>query len=153
MAQYSLLRPRAADPWGDLGQLRREMDALFHRFGGGPSLSAGRAGVFPAVNFYETTEAYILTAELPGVETGDIDISLEGSIVTLRGERKFDYIDAPGTNLHRIERQSGSFRRAFELPTEVEVDKVEAVHKNGVLMLHMPKTPEAKPRQIAVKMS
>ena len=153
MAQYSLLRPWAAEPWGDLDRLRREMDTLFNRFGGGPPRSGGRRGVYPAVNLYETADAYILTAELPGVDASDIEVSLEGSTVALRGERKIDYAEDPETSLHRVERQSGGFRRAFELPAELDAAKVEALHRDGVLMLRMPKTPEAKPRRIAVKSS
>ena len=68
--------------------------------------------------------------------------------MTLSGQRKIDYGD--GASVHRAERQSGSFRRAFELHAPVEADKVEAVHRNGVLMLRLPKTPEAQPRQISV---
>lgn len=153
MAQYSVIRPWAADSWRELDLFRREMDALFTRYGSGATPSTGRRGVFPAVNLYETADAYILTSELPGVATSDIDITIEGSTVTLRGQRKIDYASEEGTNVHRIERQSGSFRRAFELPAELDVDKIEAVHKTGVLMLRMPKTPEAKPRQIAVNAS
>jgi len=151
MAQISVYRPWAADSWRGLDQLRREMDTLFSRFATDSPLSNSWRGVFPAVNLYETADAYVLTAELPGVETDDIQVSLVDSTVTLHGERKIDYGDEEGTSLHRTERQSGSFRRAFELPAAVDSDKVEAVHKNGVLMLRLPKTPEAKPRQISVK--
>lgn len=147
MAQYSPYRPRAGDPWG-FDQLRREMDALFSRFAGEPS---GGRGVFPAVNLYETPDAYILTAELPGLEPSDIQVSIEGSAVTVYGERRIDYGSREDTSLHRRERQVGSFRRAFELPAAIDADKVEAVHRNGVLMLRLPKSPEHQPRQIAIQ--
>lgn len=152
MAQYSVFRPWAADPWRELDALRREMDTLFHRAGGAPWTNRAR-GVFPPVNLYETAEDYVLTAELPGVEPDDIQVSLEGSVITLRGERKIDYSDEEDANLHRTERQAGNFRRAFELPAAIEADKVEAVHRNGVLMLRLPKTPEQQPRQISVQAS
>ena len=152
MAQYSLLRPWAADPWGEIDQLRRDMDALFTRYGRG-SARSGRRGAFPAVNLYETADAYVLTAELPGVATSDIEITLEGSTITLHGQRKFEYTSDEETSVHRLERESGRFRRAFEMPAELDADKIEAVHKNGILMLRMPKVPEAQPRQIAVKAS
>lgn len=150
MAQYSVYRPWAADPWREFDALRREMDALFHRVGGGKPGASRARGVFPPVNLYETAEAYVLTAELPGVEPDDIQVSLEGSVVTLRGERKIDYSAEQDANLHRVERQAGDFRRAFELPAAIEADKVEAVHRNGVLMLRLPKSPEHQPRQISV---
>jgi HSP20 family protein len=150
MASYSLYRPRAAGPWGGpFDQLRRDIDALFHRYGG-PSGVPGR-GVYPAVNLFETPDAYVLTAELPGVAREEIHVSLEGSTVTLSGERQIDYGGDEKTSVHRRERQAGSFRRAFELPTGIDGDKVEAVHSNGVLMLRLPKTPEHRPRQISVR--
>ena len=110
-------------------------------------------GVFPAVNFYETADAYLLTAELPGIAPDDIEVSLQGSTVTLSGERKIDYSTQKDVSLHRRERQAGSFRRAFQLPVAIDGDKIEAMHKNGVLMLRLPKTPEQQPRQIPVRTS
>lgn len=151
MAQYGLYRPWAAESWRDFDQLRREMDALFSRFGSPSPRSNAWGGVFPAVNLYETPDAYVLTAELPGVGLDDIQVSLEASTLTLQGERKIDYVGQEDTSLHRRERHAGSFRRAFELPAAIDADKVEAVHRNGVLMLRLPKTPEAQPRQISVK--
>jgi len=151
MAQYRLHGPWAAGSWGAFDQLRREMDSLFDRFGHGPAGSSDWRGVFPAVNLYETADAYELTAELPGVAPGDIELSLEGSTVILQGERKIDYATRKETSLHRRERQAGSFRRAFELPAAVESEKVEATHRNGVLTLRLPKKPEAQPRQISVR--
>ncbi len=148
MAQFRFYRPLAGEPSGGFDDLRREMDALLSRFGGrGPG---GHRGVFPATNLYETSGDYVLTAELPGVSPDDIEVSLEGTTVTLRGERKID--DGNGdTSAHRRERQSGTFHRSFELPVAVDSDKVQAVHKNGVLMLRLPKAPEHQPRQIAVQ--
>ena len=151
MAQISLYRPWAAEPWRDLDQLHREMDALFNRFAGPSTASGTWRGVYPPVNLYETADAYVLTAELPGVAPDDIEVSLEGNTVTLRGDRKIETPDREGASLHRSERQAGQFRRAFELPAAIEADKVEAVYKNGVLMLRLPKTPEAQPRHISVK--
>ncbi len=153
MAQYSFDRPWAAASWSPFDQLRREMDTVFNRFGGTPARSGDWRGVFPAVNLYETADAYHLTAELPGVEPGEIHVSLEGSTLVLEGERKIDYASREETSLHRRERDSGAFRRAFDLPAAVDADAVEAVHRNGVLTLRLPKTPEAKPRQISVRAS
>lgn len=152
MAQYSLQRPWAGAPWGgSFDQLHREMDALFNRFGGREPASGGQ-GVFPAVNLYETADVYVLTAELPGVDPGNIHVSIEGSTVTLEGERKADYAQE-GISLHRRERQAGSFRRAFQLPAAIQADAVEANHRHGVLTLRLPKTPEHQPRRIAVQAS
>jgi HSP20 family protein len=153
MAQYRVYRPWAAGPWGGFDQLRREMDDLFSRFGDAPAGSGDWRGVFPAVNLYETADAYQLTAELPGVEPEQIRVSIEGSSVVLEGERKIDYASRKETSLHRRERQAGGFRRAFELPAAVDAEKVEAVYRNGVLWLRLPKTPESQPRQISVRAS
>jgi HSP20 family protein len=151
MAQISLYRPWAADSSREVDQLRREMDSLFSRFISPSPLSSSWRGVFPAVNLYETADSYVLTAELPGVGREDIQVSLEGSTITLQGERKIDVADQEDVSVHRSERQAGSFRRAFELPAPIDADGVEAVHKNGVLMLRLHKTPEARPRQISVQ--
>jgi HSP20 family protein len=133
-----------------LDDLWREMDAVFSRFAEEPAASRRRSGAFPAVNLYETAEGYTLTAELPGVATGDIEVSVERSTVSIRGERKIDYSSEAG-NAHRLERQAGESRRAFDLPSQIDADKVEAVHRDGVLLLRIPKRPEHQPRQIAVK--
>jgi HSP20 family protein len=153
MAQYSLYRPWAAEPASLFDGLRREMDDVLDRFGGVSATPSERQGVFPAVNLYETADAYILTAELPGVEAGDVHVSLQGSTVTVSGDRQIDYATQKDVSLHRQERQGGSFRRAFQLPVAIDADKVEATHTNGVLMLRLPKTPEHQPRQIAVQTS
>jgi len=155
MALYSLQRPWAAGPrMGALDQLRREMDVLFQRLGSELPSAPGWQGVFPLVNLYQTADAYVLTAELPGVEPDAIHVSLEESTVILEGERKIDYANEEnGASPHRRERQAGRFRRAFALPAAIDADKVEAVHRNGVLMLRLPKTPEHQPRRIAVQAS
>ncbi len=153
MAQYTLYRPGAADAWGPLDQLRREMDFALGRFGGPSTYSAAGRGIYPAVNLHETEDSYVVSAEVPGVDPSDIDVSLEGTTLTLTGQRKIEYPTQDGSSLHRRERQSGSFRRAVQLPAEIEVDKVEAAYRNGVLMVRLPKSPEHKPRQISVQAS
>ena len=76
-------------------------------------------------------------------------MSLEGSTVTLRGERKA--VSEEGASVHRSERPSGAFRRAIDLPVPIDGEKVEAVHRHGVLTLRLPKAAEHRPRQISVK--
>lgn len=154
MAQSSLYRPWAAASWGSpLDQLRQEVEAVLNRFDTRSPLSSSWRGVFPAVNLYETADAYILMAELPGLDHDDIQLSLEGSSVTLQGEREIDYANQEGNAVHRRERQVGSFRRAFELPGQIDAEKVEATHRNGVLLVRLPKSPEDQPRQISVRAS
>jgi len=149
MATYTLQRPSGRGPWsGLLDELRREVDPALRR----PNAAfQDSRGVYPPVNLFETGEGYVLTAELPGVPPESVDVSIEGSTVTLSGERKIEYSVGDGTAIHRRERQSGVFRRAFELPTEIDVDAAKATHKNGVLTLNLPKSPAAKPRQITIE--
>jgi len=111
----------------------------------------GTRGVFPAVNLHESDTGYILTAELPGVAPENIDVSIEGATVTLSGERKVERVAGDGVAVHRRERQSGTFRRAFELPAEIDLDAAKATHRNGVLTLDLPKTAAVQPRQIPVE--
>jgi len=122
------------------------MEELFDRSGG---RAVRRSGVYPPVNLYETVDAYILTAELPGLRPGDIEISIENNRLTLRGERRIEHTGDAG--IHRSERQSGRFRRAFELPVEVDPDKAEASQRHGVLMVRVPKAERHRPRRISVK--
>ena len=143
---FDVLRSWSQEPRGGFDALRREMDGLFDRFG---TFSALARGVFPPVNLYENDDAYVLTAELPGIAPEELEVSLEGSTVTLRGERK--PFAEEGASVHRSERAVGTFRRAVDLPVAIDGEKVEAVHRGGVLTLRLPKAPEHRPRQISVK--
>jgi HSP20 family protein len=144
MAQYWLSSPWANDPWASFEQLRRAMDTFQN-----PTAGPRRTGAFPPVNLYETVDGYVLTAELPGLSAGDIEISIERNRVTVGGNRQVERPD--GGSVHRAERASGQFRRSIELPAEVDADKAEATHRNGVLMLRVPKAERHQPRKIAVK--
>jgi len=150
MASYTLQRPSYRSPWsGLLDELRRDLNHPTLRR---PNAAfQGTRGVYPPVNLFETEEGYVLTAELPGVAPESVDVSIEGSTVTLSGERKIEYAAGEGTAVHRRERQSGTFRRGFELPTEIDIDAAKATHKNGVLRLNLPKSAASKPRQIAIE--
>lgn len=148
MANYTVQRPNVWGPWGGLlNELRREMNPVVRSQAG----FRDARGVYPPVNLQETDEGFVLTAEIPGIAPEEIDVSIEGSTVTLSGERKIEYAVGEGTAVHRRERQSGNFRRAFELPTEIDLDAAKATHKNGVLTLRLPKSPASKPRQIAIE--
>lgn len=157
MAQISIRHParttranRAAQ-WGGFSDFFDEF--LKDRASGFEPQGVRSRGVYPPVNLHETADAFVLTAELPGVAPEDIDVSLEDKTVTLSGQRKVEYEAGDGTAVHRRERQSGHFKRAFELPTAFDVDAAEARHRAGVLELRLPKTAESKPRQIEVQTS
>ena len=127
MARLNLHRSWPSAPWSSLvDELFRAMEPGMGRVG---ATSPIARGVYPPVNLYETEDGYVLTAELPGFELQDIHVSLEGSTVTVSGERKSHYEGLEGASLHRRERPSGSFRRAFELPGEIDPEHVEAMMK------------------------
>ena len=137
------------DPFAEMDRLRREMDRVFGSVSARRGISHS-AGVFPALNVSEDENSFYVRAELPGVVPEDIEITTKDNNLILKGERR---IAAEGERVsyHRREREAGTFRRIISLPTQVDVSKVTAVCKNGVLTVTLPKTSEAKPRQIEVK--
>jgi len=132
------------EPWGELRRLQRDMNRLF---GGARALTARE---YPAVNLWRGDDDVVLTAEIPGVEAGDLDISVQDHTVTLRGTRKPDTLQE-GETYHRQERGSGSFVRTVQLPFETDADKVEASLEKGILHLALPKNEVDKPKRIEIK--
>lgn len=108
---------------------------------------------FPPVDIYENAQQEIvMKAELPGLAREDIDLRVENSTLTLRGERKRD-TELKQEQFHRVERSYGAFSRSFALPTRIDTDKVRAEFRDGVLTVSLPVKAEAKPRQIEVAIS
>ena len=109
-------------------------------------------GWSPRLDMSETENRLEIVADLPGLEKKDISVSLEDNLLTIKGERKEER-EQKDKHYHTIERRSGSFYRAVRLPAEVEKDKVEALFKDGVLTLRLPKSKESKPKaaQIEIK--
>ena len=124
-------------------QLRRELDRLFGDFE--RASTPGPA----AVAFEDDGSNFVLRADVPGLTESDIQISVAGNTVTLKGERKLEVPE--GHSVHRRERSAVRFAKSFELPARVDADKVTATLKLGVLTLTLPKAAEAQPRQISVK--
>ena len=108
------------------------------------------AGVFPPVNIYDDGEAFMVRAEIPGVDKGSLDISVKGKELTLRGERKIEPT-RPEADFHRRECKGGQFRRVVTLPDAVEADKISASYKDGVLEVVLPRVPEVQPRKITIQ--
>jgi HSP20 family protein len=106
----------------------------------------------PAVDIYETDEGheYVIKAELPEMRREDINITFEGGVLTLRGERKAEFEETKDT-YHRMERQYGSFTRSFTLPATVDAAKISASYKDGVLTIRVPQREEARPKTIEVQ--
>lgn len=123
--------------------LRRELDRLF----GEAERSAASRG--SQVGFEDDGSNFVLRADVPGLSEDDVQISVAGSTVTLRGERKIEVPE--GHSVHRRERREVRFAKSFELPARVDAEKVTATLKHGVLTLTLPKAADAQPRQISVK--
>ena len=137
------------DPFRDLMSIQGEMNRLFGRtFTGGEDVFAGSWA--PALDIYETDQKFVVSVELPGIEPEDVDVSVEDSTLTIRGERKFSD-EVNEESYHRVERRYGSFVRSFGLPRTVDTDKIEASYDKGVLTVEVPKVEAPKPKKIAVK--
>ncbi len=138
------------DPFTDVWDLRNEMDRVMDTFFGGHPTKAAVTGVWqPAVDIYEEKDHYTVKAELPGVKSGDIKVSLTDNTLTLSGERKTEH-EEKHEGYHRFERSYGKFSRSFRLPSEVNADKVKAKHKDGVLEVEIPKSEKAKAKKIEI---
>jgi len=105
---------------------------------------------YPAMNIWTDQDSAIVTAELPGVDLEDIEISVEDDTLTLRGDRQREELEE-GVTYHRQERRFGSFLRTFQLPFRVDAEKVDATLKNGVLSVFLPRAEEDRPRRIVIR--
>jgi HSP20 family protein len=140
------------DPFRDPISMLETMNRLFddrlflRRRGEGEAMSNWS----PLVDIYEDSEGVTLTAELPGVDPKAVELKIEDGVLTISGERKLDHADQR-QNYQKIERWYGTFSRSFSLPPTVDVEKVRAEHKQGVLTVFLPRKEETKPRRIVVK--
>lgn len=138
-------------PFGDLGTFRREMDRLFDRFlGEVPRLDLAGMAWTPHLDMTETKDSLIVKAELPGMEAKDLDITISGNTLTLKGEKR-QIKEEHDEHHHLLERSYGAFARTVELPATVAADKIKAAFKNGVLTVTLPKTEEAKRKAIPIQ--
>jgi HSP20 family protein len=127
--------------------LQREMNRMFEEFHRGLGLAPlGRetwGGFTPLVNVTENDKEVCVTAELPGMEEKDIEISVSRNALSIKGEKAEEH-ETKERNYYRMERSFGSFEREVALPVEIDADKAEAVFKKGVLCITLPKTKEAQ---------
>jgi HSP20 family protein len=134
-------------------QLRGEMNQLVSEFFGpheGRPRRFGRPGhAFPALNVWEDGDALFAEAEVPGLKSDDVEISVIGADLTITGRRNWRE-SQEGATFHRQERGAGEFNRVVRLPVEIDADKVEATLTDGVLLLRLPKAASAKPTRIKV---
>ncbi|MBN1654632.1 MAG: Hsp20/alpha crystallin family protein [Deltaproteobacteria bacterium] len=132
---------RLTDPFSELSRLH---DRFFNL-----SWPEAKLEFRPAVDIYEDEKAIYLKAELAGIKPEEIKISVEKNVLTLEGERKLEK-EEKKEGYHRVERSYGSFRRSFSVPENVSTEEINAAYKDGVLTLTLPKSHEAKPREIKV---
>ena len=141
---WPTLTGRAWNPVSEFDRLQREMNRLFDSF-----LGESTATEFPAVNIWTNSDGAVLTAEIPGIKAEDLDISVQGDTVTIRGKRTSEELKEGEAWLRR-ERGEGTFVRSFALPFEIHADKVEAKYQDGVLRLTLPRAEADKPKKISV---
>jgi HSP20 family protein len=111
-----------------------------------------RGSWVPAINILEREDAVVITADLPGLEAEDVEITVEEGTLSICGERKLDEA-AEGETFHRVERLYGRFERSFTLPNSVDVEKIEARSANGEMVLTLPKREESKPRSVKIQVA
>ena len=144
------------DPFQDLRSAQDEMaqmsPMLAHALGlqGQPQGSDRATAWAPALDISERKDAYLVTVELPGLKSEDLDITMEDGLLTIKGERQFTS-ESSEQQFHRVERRYGAFRRSITLPAQVQADHIEATFDNGVLQIVVPKAEEAKPKRIQVR--
>ncbi len=139
------------DPFRDMITLRDKMNKLFEDafVQRGEDKDMISSAWLPAVDIFESDNELVLTAEVPGIDEKDIEISLENNVLSIKGERKFDK-ETKEENYHRIERSYGTFYRSFTLPSHVDSEKINAVHENGILKIRMSKKHELKPKKVKI---
>jgi len=132
-----------------LGSFQREMNRLLDTFFGA-EVPWGEGQWSPRMDVSETESDVVVKAEVPGLDRGDIDVSLCGDILTVSGEKKDERTEEKG-DYRLLERRYGSFKRSITLPAGVDPEKVQADFKKGVLTITLPKTEETRARKIKVK--
>ena len=142
---------RRWEPFGEMMSLRQAMDRLFEDSFVSPLARSGEgAQVAPAIDVHETPDAVVVTASLPGIRPEDVEITMTGQNLSIRGEFKEDESVSRDQYLYQ-ERRYGTFARQIQLPMRVQGDKAEALFENGLLRLQIPKAEEIKPRQIQIR--
>jgi HSP20 family protein len=128
------------DPLAGLEDIRREMNRVFE------------TAFAPALDVVEENDNFLVKIDLPGLTKDDVSVTIQNNFLTIKGERKHE-VEKKEANFHHRERVYGSFARTIELPTRVESGKVEATFRDGVLQITLPKSEEAKPKEIKVSVN
>ena len=136
------------DPYQALLSLQDDLD----RFMRNPAFAAGPSGfgAYPPVNIFDSAEGALIVAEVPGIDLTKLVVTGTGHTLTISGERQFQP-DGKALGYHRRELNEGRFSRSIQMPEDYEAGKAEARHEAGVLMIRVPRTEQAAPRQITVQ--
>ena len=144
---------RAQSPSMLFGTLHREIDRLFDDFTRGvPTLGGGQAqlNLVPNIDVSETNDAIVISAEMPGLDRGEVEISIEDDVLTVRGEKRLEE-ERDDRNYHLSERAYGVFYRAIQLPPGIDPEQVQATMSNGVLKITVPKPQKNQAKRIEVQ--
>ncbi len=137
------------EPMREMVTLREAMDRLFDdAFTRPAGMAAGWQ--MPAIDMYQTDDALVIRAAVPGLKAEDVQIDVTGDVLTIKGEFK-QKDEAKEKNYHLREQRWGAFERRVLLPTQIVADKAKAEFENGVLTISLPKTDEVRPKQITIK--
>ena len=138
-------------PFGGLGMLRKEMESLWDRFFNETQLTGDMTDTWlPALDISEGKDAFVVKIELPGMTEKDVNVSISGDLLTIKGEKKKEKQEKD-EHFHRVEIHSGSFQRSFQLPSSVKADKIEASFDKGILKISLPKIEDAKKKDIKIQ--
>jgi HSP20 family protein len=137
----------------DILSMQREINRMFDTFfrgGLSDETALAPSAWSPAVDIAEHDNEYVVKMEIPGVDKGDVKITMRDGVLTVSGEKKSEK-ESKGSSYHRVERSYGTFERSFSLPSSVKADNIDAVFKDGILSITLPKSETSKPKQIEVK--
>ena len=140
------------EPWSAMRQLQNEMARVFDNAvaGAEDGSSVATSRWTPAVDIKEDSERFVITADIPGVEPGEIEVTMENGVLTIKGERTLQSQVEADNGFRRVERAYGSFNRRFTLPDTADAEAISASGKHGVLEVLIPKRAALQPKRISV---
>jgi HSP20 family protein len=134
-----------------VSDIQGEVNRLFDNFLGRPATATAGRTWLPPVDMFATNDDLVLSVELPGVDEKDVNVSITGDLLTIKGERRFENQVKEQELLH-VERTYGKFERMIQLPMAVQTDRVKATYRDGVLEIKLPKAEELKPKEIKINL-
>ncbi len=139
------------EPWGTMARLHRQIDQIFGDTFGAPAANGEDSVEWsPSVDIHEEPDKFVVAADLPGVESKDINITADNGVLTISGQRR-SLQREQRKGYSRLERLEGTFLRRFTLPDNVKADDIRAQHTNGVLQVTIPKAQAPEPKRIAIE--